>query len=173
MTIYGSISFYIEITFMVCHFYGQITFMAEWLLWPRYGPENYSLTWAKFSDIEVYVNLAIGLLHLHKCWIWPPDNISCINLKLGHPKAPFVLVSNLVTGESPALRRCPWLLCWHFPLVLSWYLHQPELHQLSLKKEAQSIPDTPTHRSDPQVFLGPILRLPPWQRRPNHYIIIL
>ena len=36
--------------------------------------------------------------------------------------------------ESLALPHCLGLPYWHYLLVLSWYLHQPESHQLSLQK---------------------------------------
>ena len=64
---------------MVYHFYGQITFMSK----NFYGPEIGFVTWAKFSDMVAYVNLAIRLYHLHKLGICPPDNVRCINLKVG------------------------------------------------------------------------------------------
>ena len=35
---------------------------------------------------------------------------------------------------SLALSYCLGLPYWHYQLVLSWYLHQPESHQLSLQK---------------------------------------
>ena len=35
-----------------------------------------------------------------------------------------------------ALPHCFGLPYWHYQLVLSWYLHQPESHQLSLQKVA-------------------------------------
>ena len=35
--------------------------------------------------------------------------------------------------ESHALQHCLELTYWHYQLVLTWYLHQPESHQLSFK----------------------------------------
>ena len=40
---------------------------------------------------------------------------------------------------SHALPHCMELPYWHYQLVLSWYLHQPESHQLSLNKVAQLV----------------------------------
>ena len=37
--------------------------------------------------------------------------------------------------------HCLGFPCWHYQLVLSWYLHQPEAHQLSLQKATQSVRD--------------------------------
>ena len=37
-------------------------------------------------------------------------------------------------GCITALPHCLELSCWHYQLVFSWYLHQPESHQLSLNK---------------------------------------
>ena len=51
------------------------------------------------------------------------------------------LVANLATrwhhlhkSTSLALPHCLELPSWHYQLVLTWYLHQPESHQLSLTK---------------------------------------
>ena len=69
--------------------------------------------------------------HLQKFYTWSPD---------------------FVTGIAT---YCLGLSCWHYYLVLSWYLHQPESHQLSLQKVSQFVRDNRTHRSD-QGYLGPI-----------------
>ena len=37
-------------------------------------------------------------------------------------------------STSLELPHCLELLSWHYQPVLSWYLHQPESHQLSLTK---------------------------------------
>ena len=49
-----------------------------------------------------------------------------------------------------ALPHCLGMPYWHHQLVLSWYLHQPESHQLSLKKVLLVLRETWTHRSDPR-----------------------
>ena len=66
---------------------------------------------------------------------------TCINSRFGHQMAPFALVANLATrwrhlhkSTSLALPHCLELPSWHYQLVLTWYLHQPESHQLSLTK---------------------------------------
>ena len=56
---------------------------------------------------------------------------------------------------SLALPHCFGMSYWHHQLVLGWYLHQPESHQLSLQNMCQSVRDNKTHRSD-QGHLGPI-----------------
>ena len=55
--------------------------------------------------------------------------------------APLALFANLATrwhhlhkSTSLALPHCLELPYWHHQLVLTWYLHQPESHQLSLTK---------------------------------------
>ena len=73
--------------------------------------------------------------------IWPPDGITCITNKFAH--------------QLHALPDCLGLPYWHYQLVLSWYLHQPESHQLSLQNLSDVCSDNRTHRSD-QGYLGPI-----------------
>ena len=67
----------------------------------------------------------IGSVHscnLHWFKIWSSGGTTCIASKVGHQVA------------SLALPNCLGLPCWHYQLVLSWYHHQPESHQLSLNK---------------------------------------
>ena len=72
---------------------------------------------------------------------------TCIDYKFGHQVAQLGLVQNLVLmwrhldclqSWPPvcitAVPHCLELPYWHYQLVLSWYLHQPESHQLSVKK---------------------------------------
>ena len=54
--------------------------------------------------------------------IWPPDGTTCITNKFAHQT------------KSHALPDCLGLPYWHYQLVLTWYLHQPESHQLSLQQ---------------------------------------
>ena len=49
-----------------------------------------------------------------------------------------------------AVSHCLELPYWHYQLVLSWYLHQPESHQLSLQKVLDGLTDIWTQRSDPR-----------------------
>ena len=58
-------------------------------------------------QLRLVQNLVIRWHHLHCLQSWPPG---CIT----------------------ALPHCLELPYWHYQLVLSWYLHQPESHKLSL-----------------------------------------
>ena len=78
--------------------------------------------------------------HLPWFQFWPPDAATCISNKFGHQVVPLVLP------------HCFWLPFWHHQLVLSWYLHQPESHQLSLQKVLESLSQWETS--------GPIDRTP-------------
>ena len=92
------------------------------------------------APLTLVANLATRWRHLHWLRIWPPDGTTCINSKVGHK----------VT--SHALPHCLGLPYWHYQLVLSLYLLQPGLHQLSLLTQFETL------RSDPKahVYLGPI-----------------
>ena len=68
-----------------------------------------------------------------------PDAATCIRSKFGYQVAPL------------ALTHCLGLPYCHYQQVLSWYLHQPESHQLSLQK-VLSVSEFET--------LGPIDRTP-------------
>ena len=58
---------------------------------------------------------------------------------------------------SLALPNSLGLPYWHYQLVLSWYLHQPESHKLSLNKVSQSVSYChPDPKIGPQVYMGPI-----------------
>ena len=71
--------------------------------------------------------------------------------KFGHQVAPLELVPKLAIRwqhlqmlhqvASLALSHCLGLPYWHYQLVLSWYLHQPESHQLSLQNICFREPD--------------------------------
>ena len=67
------------------------------------------------------------------------DDVSCIGSKVGHQI------------ESLSLPHCLRMLHWHYQLVLSRYLHQPESHQLSQPNLSHSLTDIRTHRSDPRT----------------------
>ena len=97
-------------------------------------PEIDSVTWTKLGNnmapFALVANLTTRWRHLHKLQIWPPDDHQV---------------------ESLALLHCLGLPFWHYQIVLSWYLHQPESHhQLSFKKLSQSVTDIRTQRSDPR-----------------------
>ena len=58
---------------------------------------------------------------------------------------------------SLALLHCLELPYWHYQLLLSWYLHQPESHQLSFNKVSDGVTDGhPDPKIGPQGYLGPI-----------------
>ena len=74
------------------------------------------------------------------CWfkICSSASATCIASNVGHQIALL------------ALLHCLGLPYWHYQLVLSWYPHQPESHQLSLQKLSHSVTDIRTQRSDPR-----------------------
>ena len=76
-------------------------------------------------------------------WIEFSNNMALIGIsrKFAHQMAPLALVANMATrwhhlhkSTSLALPHCLELPSWHYQPVLSWYLHQPESHQLSQTK---------------------------------------
>ena len=76
--------------------------------------------------------------HLHEFKYWPPDGATC---------------KSLPPGCVTALPDCVGMPYWHYQLVLSWYLHQLELHQLSLHIRllvSELVREKQTHRSDPR-----------------------
>ena len=75
---------------------------------------------------------------LHQLQIWSSGGPACISCKFGHQVGPV------------ALPHCLGLPYWHHKFVLSWYLHQPELHQLSLKSMLYVVSYIKTHRLDPR-----------------------
>ena len=48
---------------------------------------------------------------------------------------------------SLVLPNCLGMSYWHYQLVLGWYLHQPESHQLSLKSVSDSVTSGPNYRT--------------------------
>ena len=115
-------------------------------------PEIDSLTWIEqgnnMASLTLVANLVTRWRHLHKLQIWPPDGATFISCKFGHQMAP------LHKSTSLALPHCLELPPWHYQQVLSWYLHQPESHQLSQQKWLTYGQPDPT--IGPQVDLGPI-----------------
>ena len=77
-----------------------------------------------------------------------------IDSKFGHQVISVALLGSKVGHQvvSLVLPHCLGMLYWHYRLVLSLYLHQPESHQLSLQKVSQSVSQFQT--------LGPIDRTP-------------
>ena len=132
-----------------------------WTSWTNLIPEKYyaivtTPNWPVmphplFSNIGHHVkilamiaNLFNGWCHLHQLQIWPPSGTKCIGSTFSHQVAPLALFPKLV------IATLAWIAYWHYQLVLSWYLHQPESHQLSLNKVSHSLTDIRTQRSDPR-----------------------
>ena len=106
-----------------------------------------------------------------------PDSATCISCKFGHQLVPLSLVTNFATrwhylhwskiwppgwlDESHALPHCLGLSYWHYQLVLAWYLHQPETHQLSFTNLSDSLttgpidrtPGTPGSDNEREIYL--------------------
>ena len=78
--------------------------------------------------------LATRWSYLHWLQIWPPGGATCISLKLVKWHN-FYWFKTWPPGCLTALPHyCLELPYWHYQLVLSWYQHQPESHQLSFQK---------------------------------------
>ena len=114
----------------------------------------------QMAQLELVQNLVIKWHHLHclqswpphdassiVCTFWSPDGATCTACKFGLQVAQLALVQNLVISWRhlhcfqswpPDCVTCiatlPWIPYWYYQLVLSWYPHQPESHQLSLTK---------------------------------------
>ena len=124
--------------------FNQILDHLNWLrIWPLDGAtfhlqvENLATIWCLIHCLHILVtrwSYVHWLHHLHCFQSWPPD---CVT----------------------ALPHCLELPHWHYQLVLSWYPHQPESHQLSLNKVAHSLTHGhPDPKIGPQVYLGSIKR---------------
>ena len=92
-------------------------------------------------------------------YIWSPTGTTGIGSEFGHQVTSLALLGFKFGNQvvSLALPHCRGMSYWHYQLVLGWYLHQPESHQLSLQKVSQFVRDKRIHRSD-QGHLGPIKR---------------
>ena len=83
----------------------------------------------QMASFALVPTLATRWCHFHLLQIWPPDGATWISWKFSYQMAP-----------------------WHYQLVLSWYLYQPESHQLSFKKVLYSLTNQ-THRSDQETWV--------------------
>ena len=83
-------------------------------------------------------------------WIFITIGPGSPKLLASHCTGSKIQVSETLIIICHALPHCLGLLYWHFQLVLVWYLHQPELHQLSFNNVCEWLRDTRTHRSDPR-----------------------
>ena len=68
-------------------------------------------------------NLVIRWCHLHWFQSWPSGGTTCRCYNFSHQVA----------------SHCLGMPYWQYQLVLSWYPHQPESHQLSLNKVLDSV----------------------------------
>ena len=85
--------------------------------------------------------------HLHSRRIWSLVANLATKFKIWSSGGATCIGSNVVHRHqvgSHALPHCLELPYWHYQLVLSWYLHQPESHQLSLHKVSHSLSDGQT-----------------------------
>ena len=98
-----------------------------------------------FTSMTIFLHWFIGALvqNLDQCKLWW-RRATCIGSKVGH---------------QVASMHCLELPYWHYQLVLSWYLHQPESHQLSVKKWRTDglTSDDPDPKIGPKGHLGPIM----------------
>ena len=68
-------------------------------------------------------------------------DLSQIVSKFGHQVTSLALIGFKFGNQvvSLALPHCRGMSYWHYQLVLGWYLHQPESHQLSFKNLSQFV----------------------------------
>ena len=97
--------------------------------WLSLLPTTRGTDWSKIStDISIkHCNININAFHWDKQWL------TCMQLKhswnIGR-QSPIIGSEAGHQVGSHALPHCLELSYWHYQLVLSWYLHQPESHQL-------------------------------------------
>ena len=122
----------------------------NWLqIWPLDGATCYLQedNFAIWSLIHCFQILATTWRYLQWLQICSTGGATCISCKFGHQVAQLALVQHLVIrwrhlhcfqswppGRVTCIATLAWIAYWHYQLVLSWYLHQPESHQLSLHK---------------------------------------
>ena len=113
-----------------------------------------SITWIIFlTEINLQYFLKPVFISLEYAF----SDLLQIDSKFGHQIMSLALLGSKFGHQvvSLVLPNCLGMSYWHYRLVLGWYLHQPESHQLSLQKVSQLVRDKRTHRSD-QGHLGPI-----------------
>ena len=78
--------------------------------------------------------------YLYFFWVCISDLLK-IDSKFGHQVMSLALLVSKVGHQavSLALPHCLGMPYWHYQLVLSLYLHQPESHQLSFTNVSQSV----------------------------------
>ena len=138
------------------------------------GPLWYHLNWLQIWPPDDATCIDYKFSHLHQLKFWPLGCATCISWKWGHQVAPLAFTQNTVIRwcqlhwfhqiatladeykyghqvVSLALSHCLGMAYWHYQLLSSWYLHQPESHQFRQHKSlTHSVSDTRTHRSDPR-----------------------
>ena len=123
-------------------------------IWPPDGATCISCKFDhQMAPLALVANLATRWRHLHWLQIWPPDGATCISWL--HQL--FALLPMLATRLHHCIATLPY---WHYQLVLSWYPHQPESHQLSLTKRLVVCDGHPDPKIGTQVYLGLIKRPP-------------
>ena len=131
-----------------CHWWTTCTLIP---IWPPDGANCISCKFAhQMALLSLVPYLTTRWHHLHWLQTCPPDSTTWISYKFGHHMSPLVLVPNLTTRlllqiwppdrttcitnkfahqtKSHTLPDCLGLPYWHYQLVLTWYLHQPESH---------------------------------------------
>ena len=94
------------------------------------------LTIPDLSKAQLIISDFFNVCHNLHCWI----------------TAPLALLPKLATRLwILVLLHYLGLPYWHYQLVLSWYPHQPESHQLCWYNLSQSVRETRTHRLDPRI----------------------
>ena len=137
-------------------YFGQLWWIWTTLVWKPFQQKTLpeaqrtqgivSITWGNLSTRIVWNWFQWNFMN----WLqtWPPDGATCIDYqfchrmhqlyidsKFDHQMASLALLTNLQTRLlSPVLPDCLGLPYWHTQLVLTWHLHQPESHQLSLQQ---------------------------------------
>ena len=138
--------------------------VQDWFQWhylnchqmaPHALVQNLVTRWHHLHQFQIWSPdgaTCIDSKHLHFFFqIWPPNSSACISFKFCHQMA-LLWLEIWPPGwldESHALPHCLGLPNRHYQLVLAWYLHQPESHQLSLQQPLW-LTHNWTHRSDPR-----------------------
>ena len=99
--------------------------------------------------LQPYGASLVGYNFSHLHWrriFWPLVGNLATKFKIWSSGGATCIGSNVVHQVgSHALPHCLELPYWHYQLVLTWYLHQPESHQLSLNKVSHLLTDRLTY----------------------------
>ena len=103
------------------------------------------------AQLALVANSATSWHQLFWSQFWPPVGANCFGHKFGHQVAPLALDPNLATPSGgAALPGIDYLTGTIEFNSMSWYLHQPESHQLNFNKVCRSWTDIRTHRPKPR-----------------------